>query len=50
MHRILSVIIVILILGLVYAAMPVKTERYYETVAPIEPYDYETVKDAYIPQ
>lgn len=50
MHRILSVIIVILILGLVYAVMPAKTERYYETVAPIEQYDYETVQQAYIPQ
>lgn len=50
MHRILSVIIVILILGLVYASMPVKAERYYETVAPIEQYNYETVQHAYIPQ
>jgi len=50
MHRILSLIIVILILGLVYAVMPAKTERYYETVAPVEQYDYETVQDAYIPQ
>ena len=50
MHKILSIIIILLILTLMYLLWPRNKETFYESVRPMEHYKYENEESGYIPQ
>lgn len=50
MHKILSIIILILIIALIFILWPYKKEGYIETVRPMESNRYESEESGYIPQ